>query len=278
MAVPARVPRLPPDLVAAYLRRIGIDHEPQPSAAALARLHRAHLETVPFENFAIILGSPMRLDARAFAEKVAVQRRGGFCYELNGAFAALLAALGFEVELLEARVFSPAGPGIHFGHLALAVRLDGDTSLVDVGFGKGCFDEPISFSQRESQQDTAGIFRLAPAEDGALDLLLGDEPQYRVASAPHALEDFDAGFRFHSTSPESPFTRGTVCTLRTRDGRLTIAGTRLIETAGAAREERDLDRTGLADVLAARFGIELDAGELDLLRRQEPSPVASAIR
>jgi N-hydroxyarylamine O-acetyltransferase len=56
--------------------------------------------------------------------KVARMHRGGFCYELNGAFAALLTALGFRVSLLSARVFGAGKrPGPPFDHMTLRVDL-----------------------------------------------------------------------------------------------------------------------------------------------------------
>lgn len=47
---------------------------------------------------------PIQLDVEAFSAKILHAGRGGFCYELNGLFAALLATLGYSVTLLEGRV------------------------------------------------------------------------------------------------------------------------------------------------------------------------------
>ncbi|CAM5683905.1 hypothetical protein SALBM135S_05670 [Streptomyces alboniger] len=93
----------------AYLRRIGVERPSSPSARALRELHKARLRSVPFENLSIHLGEEILLSEEALVAKVVDARRGGFCYELNGAFAALLAALGFDVTLLQARVHGEAG-------------------------------------------------------------------------------------------------------------------------------------------------------------------------
>jgi arylamine N-acetyltransferase len=125
----------------AYLDRIGFDNQrpPVPDAATLRALHRAHLLTVPFENLDIHLGRPIVLDLAALERKLVGERRGGFCYELNGTFAALLRQLGYEVWLLEARVRTSEGQGFGppFDHLLLRVRCqDGPEEwLADVGFG-----------------------------------------------------------------------------------------------------------------------------------------------
>src|SRR4051794_18624069 len=204
-----------PDLTAPYLTRLGVDGRPPPTAEALALLHRAHLERVPFENLDIHLGVPIELDEVAFAEKVALRSRGGFCYELNGAFASLLGELGFEVDLLEASVFSPRGLRSSFDHLCLRVRTGEVEWLADIGFGRRCLVEPIQLVPEVAQTDSAGSFVLQPGPGGSLDLLCDGVKQYRLTHPSRALADFEPGCRCHQSSPDSPFTRGTVCTIRT---------------------------------------------------------------
>ena len=92
--------------VDAYLARIGAARPERPSTEALQVLHAAHLRSVPFENLSIHLGEPVILDESALLDKIVGRRRGGFCYELNGLFAALLTALGFDVTLLAGRVLT----------------------------------------------------------------------------------------------------------------------------------------------------------------------------
>src|SRR5882724_471677 len=127
--------------VSAYLHRIGYSGPHTPTLGTLRQIHRAHLETVPFENLDISLGLPIVLDQDAFVHKIVEENRGGFCYELNGALAALLREMGFRVTLLSARAPKKDGsPGPEFDHLTLRVDLD-QPWLVDVGFGE-CFLEP----------------------------------------------------------------------------------------------------------------------------------------
>src|SRR6266849_501352 len=84
----------------AYLERIGYRGRIRPSPDVLRRLHRRHLLSIPFENLDIRLGRPIVLSENAFHDKIIKHRRGGFCYELNGSFAALLRNLGFSVSML----------------------------------------------------------------------------------------------------------------------------------------------------------------------------------
>src|SRR5258708_12387492 len=87
-----------------YLRRINYQGSLTPDIDLLRSLHRVHLFTVPFENLDIHLGREIVCDESRILHKIVNEKRGGFCYELNGAFAALLRALGFRVTLLSCRV------------------------------------------------------------------------------------------------------------------------------------------------------------------------------
>src|SRR5919109_3322512 len=147
--------------VDAYLERIGASR-----SSSLRELHLRHLHTVPFENLSIHLGEDIVLSEEALVAKVVQRRRGGFCYELNGAFGALLTALGYDVELLAARVFGADGRlSIPYDHLVLGV---GDL-LADVGFGNNSH-YPLSRTERGDQADPAGTFRVAETPEGDLDV------------------------------------------------------------------------------------------------------------
>ena len=77
-----------------YLARIGYAGSIEPTTEGLRALHRAHMLTVPFENLDIGLKREISCDAESAVRKIVERRRGGFCYELNGAFAWLLRELG----------------------------------------------------------------------------------------------------------------------------------------------------------------------------------------
>jgi len=228
---------------AAYLERIGYRGPLAPTAETLRRLQLAHLLSVPFENLSIHAGEPIVLDDEALFDKIVVRGRGGFCYELNGLFAALLRSLGFKVEMLSAAVKGRAGEfGPEFDHMALLVTL-AERWLVDVGFGDS-FVEPLLLDERAEQAQGARAYRID--EDGDRLILMqreragGWEAQYRFGLRPHVYADFAGMCHYHQTSPESHFTRRRVCSLLTAEGRVTISELRLITTRGAEREEREL--------------------------------------
>lgn len=245
-----------------YLQRIGHDGPLAPTAETLRALHQAHLLAVPFENLDIHLGRPIVLDEAAFSRKIVGERRGGFCYELNGLFAALLRDLGFDVTLLSARVAAASGDfGPEFDHMLLLVQLE-ERWLADVGFGEG-FREPLRLDELGEQAQPWGAYRLTRDGDDwtywSRDPAQGWQAGYQFTLQPRQLMDFAEMCHYQQTSPQSHFTRKRICSLATTSGRISVSDMRLILTEHGQREERELaSETEYESALREYFGIELD--------------------
>jgi N-hydroxyarylamine O-acetyltransferase len=246
--------------VDAYLDRIGETRPRVLDATALGALHRAHLLAVPFENLSLHLSESVSLDEEELMDKIVKRRRGGFCYELNGAFALLLQGLGAEVRLVGARVHGGDGFGPPFDHLALIVRpADGSGPwLADVGFGSHSV-YPLIFEGAGKQVDPAGQFLLTENDDGDVDVFKDGQPQYRIEPRGRSLSDFMPTCWWQQTSPDSHFTRSVICSRLTESGRVSLSGRTLILTSGGSRTEEELPTDDA--VLAAyreHFGVVLD--------------------
>ncbi|MBK8252555.1 MAG: arylamine N-acetyltransferase [Polyangiaceae bacterium] len=247
----------------AYLQRIVYTGPLTPSIEVLRQLQLCHLYTVPFENLSIHANEPIILEEPALFNKIVERRRGGFCYELNGLFAALLRRLGFEVTLLSAGVASPGGEfGPPFDHMALMVHLH-ERYLVDVGFGDS-FREPLLVDRRGSQVEGTRHYQITEAgESLVLMAKEGDadwKPEYQFTLAPHEMAEYTEMCHYHQTSPNSPFTKRRICSKALPNGRVTLSNTRFIETQGTERRERDLANDGEVQmVLENEFGIFMNA-------------------
>jgi N-hydroxyarylamine O-acetyltransferase len=250
--------------IQAYLRRINYDGTTALTAGTLRRLQVAHLQTVPFENLSIHAGTPVVLQDEALFTKIVERRRGGFCYEVNGLFAALLRALGFDVTMLSAEVANALGGFSEpFDHMTLMVTLE-QRWLVDVGFGD-CFIEPLLLDELGEQVEGRRAYRIVP--DGEFLILErrqdnGWTPQYRFKQQPYNYNDFAAMCRYHQTSPQSHFTQKRICSRLTSDrGRITLSDLKLIETskAGERSERTIVNEEEYNRVLRASFGIVLPA-------------------
>ncbi len=258
-------PKSMPLDVNAYLDRIGYAGPLIPSAQTLRDLQVAHLRTVPFENLSIHSNEPIVLEDTSLFEKVVQRRRGGFCYELNGLFAALLRSLGFQVEMLSASVARTTGGfGPDFDHMTLLVNLD-QRWIADVGFGDS-FVEPLLLDEPGDQKQGARAYKFVSEGDHRVLLQRNFDgtwaPQYRFTLTPHVYADYEAMCVHQQTSPESHFTKGRICTRTTGTGRITLSELRLITTknAGERVEENLAGEDAYAAALREHFGIVMTAG------------------
>lgn len=248
--------------VAAYLERLDYHGSLAVNAETLRALQLAHLLTVPFENLSIHAGEPIVLADDALFAKVIERKRGGFCYELNGLFAALLRALGFNVARLSAAVANAEGTlGPDFDHMTLLVTHD-ERWLVDVGFGDS-FREPLLIDERTEQIQGADAYRISEAGEHLVLSQRGSDntwkTQYQFTLQPYQYADYEEMCRYHQTSPESHFTKGRICTRATKEGRITLSEMRFITTTlKGTREERLLaSEEEYAGTLMEQFGIAL---------------------
>jgi N-hydroxyarylamine O-acetyltransferase len=249
-----------------YLARIEYAEPLKPDAETLRLLQLAHLRAVPFENLDIGLGREIRLTEQALWEKIVERRRGGFCYELNGLFAWLLRAVGFEVTYLNARDYHPEDDsfGLDFDHLALLVRAPGHSRrwLADVGYGD-TFTRPLQIDDREEQVDGLRGYTIEPFRDGYIIWQRGYEgekkEEYFFDLVPHQFpHEYEAMCRYHQTSPQSIFTRKRIITRLTPEGRLSIDDHQVIATRDGVKDRRPLrDEGDFHDLLQREFGFGL---------------------
>jgi N-hydroxyarylamine O-acetyltransferase len=240
----------------AYLTRIGLKDS---DLASLGLLQRSHLLAVPFENLDIHWKRPITIDTAKFYDKIVGEKRGGFCYELNGAFNELLRSLGFKTRLVSARVFNGADHGPEYDHAAIIVTIGEDEYLADVGFGDFTA-EPLLFVLDEEQQDAAGLFVIRKFDGEYFEVAKrngdGWKSEYIFTDIARDLSEFAEMCDFQQYSPDSHFTKGRVCSIMTENGRKTLTDKSFIVTADGVRTEvpvvsdEDFER-----VLEREFGI-----------------------
>lgn len=253
---------------AAYLSRLSLDSQVgPPSLELLAHLQLAHLRAVPFENLHVFHRRGVRTDVEWSWDKIVRQRRGGWCFELNGSFGALLTRLGFSVDRVACEVWSEdrRAWGPPFDHLALVVHQDGARFLVDVGFGDGCLhplllesgESPATPRRARLDVDAAGftLAELVVDGSGAAEW----RPQLRGRFEPRRLDEFLPRSEALQRDPGSLFWQKLFATraLDGDGGRLTLRGSMLRTRRGTeAFEEREVpgDREW-SELLFAHFGL-----------------------
>lgn len=271
-------PAISPPLVARYLDRLGVAQE-RPSPAALARLHRAHVERVPYETFWLHLGHDIGIAPAASARRIATTGGGGYCFQLNGAFAELLAALGYRVTRHLAGVHDSAGatPAVLGNHVALIVHdlptADHPTGrwYVDTGLGD-VLHAPLPLRPGRTVQGhlTLNVSRAAVDVDG---WHVGYESAaacggVTIAPEPVTLDVFRDRHRHNVSSPASHFRRTVTCQRRHATGADVLRGRVLTRSGGPTAVSHTVVESPaeLVAVLDEVFELHLDASRSELDR------------
>jgi N-hydroxyarylamine O-acetyltransferase len=248
----------------AYLARTGYRGPLEPSAATLRELHRHHVETIPFENLDIMADCPVSLDLASLQAKLVMRRRGGYCYEHNLLFAAVLERLGYAFTCLSARVTMGTGKLRPPTHMCIRAEADGVAWLVDVGFGADGLLEPILMRPGQPiRQGTAAWQYMLTSQGADRWALRSLRPDGWLELYVFTLEarwpvDYTVFNWYTSTHPDSPFTHRVVAgkagdVLR----RSLIGDTLTLIRPGWASQTRTVPAADLPEVLATGFGIEL---------------------
>jgi N-hydroxyarylamine O-acetyltransferase len=246
----------------AYFRRIGWTGDPVPGLATLASLQLAHLGAIPFENLDVQVGRPIRLDLESLQAKLVHGRRGGYCFEQNSLFAAVLERLGFQVSRREARVRRGASRLLPRTHLSLQVRLPEGAFLADVGFGADAPMLPVPYDGTEAS-GFGQAWRVAA--EGPLRVLQARQPDgwldlYAVEPAPVHPVDLEMANHYTSTHPDSRFVQTLTAQLCTPEARWILRNLELTTFQGIEVRTEPVAEPDLLPLLRRRFGLDLPDG------------------
>lgn len=257
----------------AYCDRIGYRGPRLPSLPVLREVVFCHACTIPFENLSVLLGRGVPLDDDAVERKLVHDRRGGYCFEQNSLLMRALAATGFDVTRLAARVrlnqprdFTPPRT-----HLFLRVDLDGLPWVVDVGVGGTSLTAPIRLDVPDGEQSTPHESRRIVREPGnpfpryIHQTWLGgdwaDVYEFTLEQMPAV--DLELANWWTSTSPNSHFRHNLLVGVARPDGtRYGLRNREFVHRRGAEVLDRQdvTDADQLLLVLAERFGLVFPAG------------------
>jgi N-hydroxyarylamine O-acetyltransferase len=246
-----------------YLDRINFSGAIKANEDTLERLHHAHFYTFPFENFDILLGRGISLNPAAVFNKLVLNKRGGYCFELNGLFLKALLALGFKARALLARVHITGTPSGR-GHQLELVSINGRPWVADVGFGGNSPRRPIPLELNQPFTIDTQTIRLTDAKDFGIML------QARVEGDWKNLYSFDLGAvypadiaygnHYTSTHPDTFFTYSRVAGRPIPGGEITLLDRQLKITCNGREEIMMLpDSPEYLVALNKHLGIELDA-------------------
>jgi N-hydroxyarylamine O-acetyltransferase len=243
----------------AYFARIGYDGTPAADLETLRALSHLHPRAIPFENLDVQLKRPVSMAPAVVFDKLVTRRRGGWCYEMNGLLGWVLSEIGFDVRRVEGGVMREAtGDGTLGNHLCLAVRLDGQDYLVDVGFG-GSQTAPMVITPGSNAQVPFDL-ELVRLENGYWRMV-----QYTLGKPfsfdfhPDRCDESLLADKcnWQQSNPASVFVQNLVAQRRTGEAHISLRG-RVFTRLESGTEERRLLQSGaeLVDVLKDEFDID----------------------
>jgi N-hydroxyarylamine O-acetyltransferase len=244
----------------AYLARIGITGPLDTSRPTLDRLHRAHATHIPFENLEVLMGKPIPLDVAHLSRKLVHAKRGGYCFEQNILFWAVMQSVGFHVRPLAARVRYKTQRILPRTHMLLLVEGLGTPVIADVGFGGEGPLSPLDLAAGVSAQHLHWSYRLVASGDDVWTLQTQDTGTwidlYVFDLQPQELPDLEMAHYYTSTHPNSRF-RQTLAVQCIRDGRrLSLRNRDFTVDTGPAKTTRTLkDHAEVLQVLTTDFGL-----------------------
>jgi N-hydroxyarylamine O-acetyltransferase len=261
----ASIPRIGQDEsvnLESYLNRIAYTGPRAATLEVLNAVQEAHLNAIPYENLDIHLRRRLPLDTARAYEKIVLERRGGWCYEMNGLLAWALRELGFEVQYLSSGVLRPGGVTPDGDHLILCVRLEDGDYLADAGFGDGAIH---ALPLREGTY-RVGFLEYGMERDGDHWIMrnhtTSNTAGFRFSLEPRVLDDFAARCTDLQISSESGFVRTTVCQRMTRDALHTLRGAVLTTLTSSGSSQRTIkDAIDYRQTLLEVFKLNLREAE-----------------
>jgi N-hydroxyarylamine O-acetyltransferase len=247
-----------------YYERIKYTGSTEATEEALHELHICHTLNVPFENLDVFYGRPPLLDEASLYNKIVLNRRGGYCFEMNGIFSIVLKKMGFKVTDLLARVCIDGVNYTTKTHQVLLVETASARWLADVGFGNDGLIAPLLLDIETGQKQFAHEYRVIRETrfGGYLLQKKGGEAfnsLYAFTLEPCFPDDFVMSNHFTATFPGSFFKMMRMCTMPTKDGRITLTDTHF-----KILKNGDVSETGLKNgeefngILKQHFSLDLD--------------------
>jgi N-hydroxyarylamine O-acetyltransferase len=253
-----------------YLSRLNIS-DCKPNLEGLTQLQEHHLENIPFENLDIVVGRTITLDYPHLFDKIVLQKRGGYCFELNTLYAELLKAIGFSPKPVLGRVWlSNPNKTPPRNHLAYLVELNGRTYITDVGFAGLTSRIPLDINDPNPVNDNDGLMRVTKIADHEFMIQRHNEKEwtnlYSFENLEISEEDIDISNYYMSTHPNSHLIHHKCVGRNTKEGRIGLFNNKLSVRKGirAAGKKRVSFGDDWIEAIKSEFSLNLNFSEEEL--------------
>ncbi|WP_339902285.1 arylamine N-acetyltransferase [uncultured Cyclobacterium sp.] len=252
----------------AYFDRIGYKGEAELNLETVKDLHALHPEAIPFENIDPLIGVPVDLSLDRVFNKLVEQGRGGFCFEQNILFGAVLRTLGFNIVGLSARVFWEIEEGEirPRDHMLLLLDLNGVSFLLDVGFGSASFSAPLVLNHKDIQDTGYNQYRISLVSGFYyLEILIKDSWRlmHRFGLEHQMLADYEVVSWYLCTHPQSLFIKDLMVAKSFSEGKYALHNNQFTvhKKEGESVKQKLQSVKEIIDILEDKFAIKLPKGE-----------------
>ena len=242
-----------------YLKRIKFtDTPPEPTLKFIAKMLQQNLFNIPFENLDVQAGKIVSLIPKEIVDKLVHQNRGGYCYEVNGLLALALQKLGISCYFTAARsmTYPTKRPRTH---LVVIAKIEGNTYLLDTGFGSNGIRLPMDLSQtnQEIVQDGQTYKLEKKGSDFNLYALVQETwlPQYSFKKQAYEYIEFSLANYYNSTHPNSIFVKAPLIVLFNPEGKKVLSGNVIKHYVNGEMSEKVFDSMEYAAILKEVFGL-----------------------
>ncbi|WP_085507392.1 arylamine N-acetyltransferase family protein [Thalassobacillus devorans] len=252
-----------------FRKRIGMAEDKTLTMDSLGELLEKTGRTFPFENARILSGTTLPLTKENLVTKLLKEQEGGVCYELNPLLYFFLVENDFDVQLVRGEVFVQAKQDwTHLGrtHVAIILEQDGESWLVDTGFGGNVPLRPVPLTG-ETVRSENGQYRVKQ-EDTKYGNYVLEMKLNRNQS------DWQIGYTFDTTRPvnevaelnevqdiietddNSPFNKNPLAVKLTGRGSKTLTDSSYTQWIDGKQEKREIDNTEFRALAKEQFGLE----------------------
>ncbi len=194
----------------------------------LGRIQSACVTSIAYENLSILDQEPLDLAPEALFDKIVLQGRGGYCFELNGLLTHMLREMGYSVSERFARYLRGETSIPMRRHRIVIVTLEDGDYLCDIGVGQIAPRLPLKVAAGlvQTQNGETYKFEVDPTHGWILyDLHDGNWREYICFTNDPAYDvDFIQPSFFCEAHIDSVFNKDPMIAIKTAEGRKTIDG------------------------------------------------------
>ncbi|MCO0600058.1 arylamine N-acetyltransferase [Peribacillus butanolivorans] len=251
------------ELNALFRKRIGLLEHEKVTFEKLDEILEKTAKTIPFENLSIMASHLSEINKENIMNKVLVRNEGGLCYELNTALYFFLVENDFDVSLVRGVIYKQGWMTIGRTHVAILLNHEGQTYLVDTGFGGNLPLKPVPFNG-ETVISQNGEFRIKKECNEHGDYIF-------ELKLKHKDPDWKIGYAFDSSktvenvvelneiqtiireNPKSPFNKHPLITRLTNSGNITLTDTSFTQWDDGKVTKEEIDSTRFKEIMKQYF-------------------------